>query len=66
MGGDPADGAVRGLHLVVDDIVSARQELLGRTAEVSPVHDLGGMQYAYFSDPDGNSWATQQIGVAAP
>jgi len=22
----------------------------------------GGVRYAYFSDPDGNSWALQQIG----
>ena len=66
MGGDPADGTVNGLHLVVDDIALAREELLGRGASISPVQDLGGVQYAYFSDPDGNSWALQQIPPVAP
>lgn len=63
MGGDPADGTVHGLHLVVDDIAAAREELLGRGAGVSAVQDMGGVLYAYFSDPDGNSWALQQIGA---
>ncbi|MEP6482753.1 MAG: VOC family protein, partial [Rhodoglobus sp.] len=34
MGGDPADGTVHGLHLVVDDIAAAREELVARGAEV--------------------------------
>ena len=66
MGGDPADGTVHGLHLVVDDIAAARAELLTRGAEVSGIQDMGGVLYAYFSDPDGNSWALQQIGAVAP
>jgi hypothetical protein len=28
---------------------------------VSDVQDMGGVKYAYLSDPDGNSWALQQI-----
>jgi len=60
--GDPSAAPVQGLHLVVDDVVSARQELVGRGVEVSDVSDMGGgVSYAYFSDPDGNSWALQQI-----
>jgi predicted enzyme related to lactoylglutathione lyase len=66
MGGDPADGTVQGLHLVVDDIAASREELLGRGADVSPVQDMGGVHYAYFSDPDGNSWALQQIDAVTP
>ncbi|MET4781425.1 VOC family protein [Glaciihabitans sp. UYNi722] len=66
MGGDPSDGTVNGLHLVVGDIASAREELLGRGAGVSPIQDMGGVQFAYFSDPDGNSWALQQIGATTP
>ena len=61
-GGRPEDGAVTGIHLGVEDIAAARGELVGRGAEVSPVQNMGGVQYAYFSDPDGNSWALQQIG----
>jgi catechol 2,3-dioxygenase-like lactoylglutathione lyase family enzyme len=59
--GRPDEGTVKGLHLVVDDIDAARAELIGRGASVSDVQDLGGVKYAYFEDPDGNSWALQQI-----
>lgn len=60
--GDPDAGPVHGLHLVVDDLDVARQELVGRGAQVSEISDMGaGVRYAYFSDPDGNSWALQQI-----
>jgi len=59
--GDPQAGPVKGLHLVVDDIEAARSELLGRGVDVSGVDDMGGVKYAYFADPDGNSWALQEI-----
>jgi catechol 2,3-dioxygenase-like lactoylglutathione lyase family enzyme len=53
---------VHGLHLVVDDVEAVRAELLARGVEVSEVQDMGGVKYAYFSDPTSNSWALQQIG----
>ena len=59
--GDPHAGPVKGLHLVVDDIEAACVELRGRGVEVSGVDDMGGVKYAYFADPDGNSWALQEI-----
>jgi len=52
---------VHGLHLVVEDVAEARAELVGRGVEVSDVNDMGGVKYAYFSDPDGNSWALQEL-----
>jgi predicted enzyme related to lactoylglutathione lyase len=59
---DPDAGPVTGLHLVVDDVDRARRELTGRGVEVSDVVDVGGgVRYAYFADPDGNSWALQEI-----
>jgi catechol 2,3-dioxygenase-like lactoylglutathione lyase family enzyme len=61
-----AAGSVRNLHLVVDDVAAARQSLLDRGVDVSTVDDMGGVKYAYFSDPDGNSWALQEIGSRAP
>ncbi|MEO6703599.1 MAG: VOC family protein [Jatrophihabitantaceae bacterium] len=54
-------GSVKNVHLVVDDIVKAREELVDRGVEVSDVHDMGGIKYAYFSDPDDNSWALQEL-----
>lgn len=60
--GDPAAPPVLNLHLVVDDITLARATLVGNGVDVSEIQDMGGVRYAYFSDPDGNSWALQQIG----
>jgi catechol 2,3-dioxygenase-like lactoylglutathione lyase family enzyme len=59
--GDPDAPRVHNLHLVVDDVAEARSRLSGNGVEVSEVHDMGGVRYAYFSDPDGNSWALQEI-----
>jgi catechol 2,3-dioxygenase-like lactoylglutathione lyase family enzyme len=63
---DTPPGSVKALHLVVDDIHATRAELLGRGVEVSEVEDLGApgkptVSYAYFKDPDNNSWALQQL-----
>ena len=71
-------GSVKGTHLVVSDIVTAREELAARGVEVSEVRHFdpvaGGWQpgadpghadyasFADFSDPDGNSWVLQEVG----
>jgi catechol 2,3-dioxygenase-like lactoylglutathione lyase family enzyme len=55
-------GSVRALHLVVADIDKARAELLGRGVEIGEVQDVGGgVKYAGFTDPDGNSWTLQEM-----
>ncbi|MFI5712125.1 VOC family protein [Kribbella sp. NPDC051620] len=54
-------GSLRGLHLVVADIEAARKELIGRGVDVAPVEDLGGVFYAWFADPDGNTWTLQHM-----
>jgi catechol 2,3-dioxygenase-like lactoylglutathione lyase family enzyme len=56
-----APGTQRGLHLVVKDLDAARAELIGRGVEVGEIQDLGGVFYAWFEDPDGNSWALQHM-----
>jgi len=58
---DMAAGTLRGLHLVVKDIEAARQELIGRGVDVGETEDLGGVFYAWFEDPDGNTWALQHM-----
>jgi catechol 2,3-dioxygenase-like lactoylglutathione lyase family enzyme len=59
---DPSRSArVENLHLVVTDIAAAREELARQGVEISEIRDLGGVKYAYFGDPDGNSWALQEI-----
>lgn len=54
-------GSVKGLHLVVADINKARETLVSRGVTMSEVSDLGGIKYASFSDPDGNTWVLQEI-----
>jgi len=59
---DPKAAPVANLHLVVDDVDLTRRTLIGNGVDVSDVNDMGGgIRYAFFSDPDGNSWALQQI-----
>lgn len=62
---DSEPGSVRGVQLVVSDVEAARRELVGRGVEVSEVRDLPGGRFVFFSDPDGNGWTVQQIGVQA-
>ncbi|MGZ4506573.1 MAG: VOC family protein [Blastococcus sp.] len=55
-------GSVKALHLVVEDIEKARAELLGRGVDVGDVQDVGGgVKYAGFSDPDGNTLTLQEM-----
>jgi predicted enzyme related to lactoylglutathione lyase len=58
---DAAPGSVRGMQLVVSDITTARAELVERGVEVSEVQELPWGSFVFFSDPDGNRWAVQQI-----
>ena len=72
---EAAPGSVRGLHLVVSDIDAALAELVERGVDVSEVkHVESGRwvsgadpqrrdysSFAHFSDPDGNSWALQEV-----
>jgi catechol 2,3-dioxygenase-like lactoylglutathione lyase family enzyme len=71
-----APGSVVGLHLVVDDLAAAHQELVGRGVQVSPIRHMTaeGWQpgvdpahadfnsFADFTDPDGNGWVLQEVG----
>lgn len=70
-----APGSVAGLHLVVTDIEAARDDLVGRGVDVSPIRHMtpSGWQpgadpehsaynsFAEFTDPDGNGWVLQEV-----
>ena len=77
--GEP--GSAQGMLLVVDDIDAARDDLIGRGADVGEVFHLDlekgpgpgpdpeGRSYttrAPFADPDGNGWVLQQITERLP
>lgn len=72
-------GSVKGMHLVVSDIVAAREELIRRGVEVAAIThfvdgaELPGMDprrgdyesFTSFADPDGNAWVIQEVGYQA-
>jgi predicted enzyme related to lactoylglutathione lyase len=58
---DAEPGSVRGMQLVVDNADEARAELAERGVEVSDVQEFPWGRFVFFSDPDGNAWAVQQI-----
>jgi predicted enzyme related to lactoylglutathione lyase len=63
-----APGSMRGLQLVVADAAAARQQLVDRgveASEISVFDDRDGGTFFGFTDPDGNSWAVQQIRARA-
>lgn len=63
-----APGSMRALHLVVADAAAARAELVGRGVECSEImsfDERDGATFFGFSDPDGNTWAVQQIRARA-
>ena len=70
---DMPPGSLKGLQLVVSDVHTARAQLLERGVDVSEVQVMGknpaehkgnsldNVGFIFFGDPDGNSWAVQQI-----
>lgn len=63
-----APGSMRGLQLVVSDARAARDELISRGVEASEIVTFDardGGTFFGFSDPDGNSWAVQELRVRA-
>lgn len=58
---DMAPGTQKGLMAVIPDADAARAELLSRGVDVSEVNEEAWGRFVYFSDPDGNSWALQQL-----
>ena len=73
---DMPPGSLKGLQLVVGDINVARAQLVERGVQVGEVQVLGenptpqpdpldNVGFVFFSDPDGNTWAVQQISARA-
>jgi predicted enzyme related to lactoylglutathione lyase len=63
-----APGSLKGLQLVVADAAAARAELVGRGVacdDIQVFDERDGGTFFGFADPDGNSWAVQQIRARA-
>jgi len=54
-------GSLEGLQMVVEDAGASREDLLSRGIEASEVQSFPWGDFVFFSDPDGNGWALQQI-----
>jgi catechol 2,3-dioxygenase-like lactoylglutathione lyase family enzyme len=63
---DMAPGSVKGLQCVVKDAAAAREFLVSVGVEASPVDDQQWGRFVYFSDPDGNGWALQELPEWSP
>lgn len=54
-------GSLDMIQMVVEDAQTIHDELAGRGVEVSDVTVLSWGSFVYFSDPDGNKWALQEV-----
>jgi catechol 2,3-dioxygenase-like lactoylglutathione lyase family enzyme len=54
-------GSLDNMQMTVADAEKVRAELLGRGVEVSEIDEQPWGRFVYFSDPDGNGWALQQL-----
>ena len=64
--GEP--GTLKGVQLVVSDLEKARAQLIERGVEVGEIvrmNEMDGGSFIFFDDPDGNSWAVQEIKARA-
>jgi predicted enzyme related to lactoylglutathione lyase len=56
-----APGSLQGLQVVVPDADAARAHLIDHGVEASEVQEFPWGRFVFFSDPDGNGWALQQL-----
>ena len=54
-------GSIESIQMVVANAQEAHDELVKRGIEVSEVTPLEWGIFVYFSDPDGNKWALQEL-----
>ena len=54
-------GSLEGLLMVVSNVKDVREELVKRGVDISEIDVQPWGSFAYFRDPDGNSWSLQQL-----
>ena len=54
-------GSQKGVQVVVADVETARRELIAHGVEASDVNVQPWGSFVTFGDPDGNTWALQQL-----
>lgn len=58
---DMPPGSQRGVQIVVSDVGAARDSLLARGVAASDIDVQPWGSFVTFADPDGNTWALQQL-----
>ncbi|HEY3410455.1 MAG TPA: glyoxalase superfamily protein [Propionicimonas sp.] len=58
---DMVPGSQKGIQIVIADAEAARDALIAKGVEASDIDDQPWGRFVYFSDPDGNAWALQQL-----
>jgi predicted enzyme related to lactoylglutathione lyase len=58
---DSPPGSLKSVQMVVADIEQAHERLTAGGAEPSEIRDFPWGRFVFFSDPDGNQWAIQQL-----
>lgn len=58
---DMPPGSQRGVQVVVEDVQTARDSLIEHGVQASEIDPLPWGSFVYFADPDGNTWALQQL-----
>jgi catechol 2,3-dioxygenase-like lactoylglutathione lyase family enzyme len=56
-----APGSQRGVQVVVADVAAARDSLLAHGVKASDIDVQPWGSFVTFADPDGNTWALQQL-----
>ena len=56
-----APGSQKGVQLVVEDVGAVREELVRHGVDATEVQVFPWGSFTFFSDPDGNAWAVQQL-----
>ncbi|GGE90153.1 VOC family protein [Mycetocola zhadangensis] len=56
-----APGSQKGIQIVVSDADAARAQLIDGGVLASDVDEQPWGRFVYFDDPDGNSWALQEL-----
>jgi catechol 2,3-dioxygenase-like lactoylglutathione lyase family enzyme len=58
---DMPAGSQKGVQVVVEDVATARKQLVERGVEASEVDVQPWGKFAFFADPDGNTWSLQEL-----
>jgi predicted enzyme related to lactoylglutathione lyase len=58
---DMVPGSQKGIQVVIADAEAARDALIAKGVVASDIDDQPWGRFVYFSDPDGNAWALQQL-----